>query len=90
MHGRKSMTDLPMLWTASGIVLSLKHLPGVARAFQMAFQMDLSDLLGLKGSAELLVGIARGRDAADVPLTHIFGPGTLSGFRVWADEVPPE
>ena len=30
--------------------------------------------------------IARGRDAADVPLTHIFGPGTLSGFRVWAEE----
>jgi len=24
--------------------------------------------------------IAHGRDAADVPLTHIFGPGTLSGF----------
>jgi|SRR5439155_14268981 len=30
--------------------------------------------------------IARGRDAADVPLTHIFGPGTLSGFRVWAEQ----
>jgi hypothetical protein len=34
--------------------------------------------------------IAQGRDAADVPLTHTFGPATLSGFRVWADEVPPE
>jgi len=34
--------------------------------------------------------IAQGRDAADVPLTHIFGPGTLSDFRVWADEVPGE
>jgi transglutaminase-like putative cysteine protease len=33
--------------------------------------------------------IAQGRDAADVPLTHTFGPGILSGFRVWADEVPP-
>ena len=32
--------------------------------------------------------IAQGRDAADVPLTHTFGPGILSGFRVWADEVP--
>ncbi|MGA2128801.1 MAG: transglutaminase family protein [Xanthobacteraceae bacterium] len=31
--------------------------------------------------------IAHGRDAADVPLTHIFGPGILSGFRVWADEL---
>jgi transglutaminase-like putative cysteine protease len=33
--------------------------------------------------------IAQGRDAADVPLTHTFGPGTLLEFRVWADEVPP-
>ena len=33
--------------------------------------------------------IGNGRDAADVPLTHIFGPGTLSGFRVWADEAAP-
>jgi transglutaminase-like putative cysteine protease len=31
--------------------------------------------------------IAQGRDAADVPLTHVFGPNTLSGFRVWAEEV---
>ena len=30
--------------------------------------------------------IARGRDAADVPLTHTFGPNTLSGFRVWTAE----
>jgi hypothetical protein len=34
--------------------------------------------------------IAHGRDAADVPLTHGFGPSTLSGFRVWAEEVPAE
>src|SRR3954466_8077799 len=32
--------------------------------------------------------IAHGRDAADVPLTHSFGPNILSGFRVWADEAP--
>src|SRR5690348_3296359 len=32
--------------------------------------------------------IARGRDAADVPLTNTFGPATLSEFRVWAEEVP--
>jgi transglutaminase-like putative cysteine protease len=31
--------------------------------------------------------IAQGRDAADVPLTHTFGPNTLAGFRVWAEEV---
>jgi transglutaminase-like putative cysteine protease len=31
--------------------------------------------------------IARGRDAADVPLTYTFGPNTLIGFRVWIDEV---
>jgi transglutaminase-like putative cysteine protease len=33
--------------------------------------------------------IAYGRDAADVPLTHIFGPGTLSSFRVWTEEAAP-
>ncbi len=31
--------------------------------------------------------IAQGRDAADVSLTQIFGPGVLSGFKVWTDEV---
>lgn len=31
--------------------------------------------------------IARGRDAADVPLTHTFGPNTLTGFEVWTDEI---
>ncbi len=29
--------------------------------------------------------IAQGRDAADVPLTHTFGPNVLAGFRVWTD-----
>lgn len=33
--------------------------------------------------------IAQGRDAADVPLTHTFGPNELTGFRVWVDEVSP-
>jgi transglutaminase-like putative cysteine protease len=31
--------------------------------------------------------LARGRDAADVAITTTFGPNTLSGFRVWTDEV---
>ena len=31
--------------------------------------------------------IAQGRDAADVPLTHTFGPNTLVNFRVWTDEI---
>jgi transglutaminase-like putative cysteine protease len=31
--------------------------------------------------------IARGRDAADVPLTHTFGPNELTGFEVWTEEV---
>lgn len=31
--------------------------------------------------------IGRGRDAADVPLTHTFGVNTLIGFRVWTDEI---
>lgn len=31
--------------------------------------------------------IARGRDAADVPLTHSFGRHELKGFEVWIDKV---
>ena len=31
--------------------------------------------------------IATGRDAADVPLTHTFGPNILEGFRVWTDAI---
>jgi transglutaminase-like putative cysteine protease len=31
--------------------------------------------------------MARGRDAADVALTTIFGENTLQSFRVWTDEV---
>jgi len=30
--------------------------------------------------------VARGRDAADVPLTQTFGPNTLMDFRVWTAE----
>lgn len=31
--------------------------------------------------------IAQGRDAADVPLTHSFGPSRLLNFKVWTTEV---
>jgi transglutaminase-like putative cysteine protease len=31
--------------------------------------------------------IAQGRDAADVPITHTFGPNSLVNFKVWADEI---
>jgi transglutaminase-like putative cysteine protease len=31
--------------------------------------------------------IARGRDAADVAISTAFGPGALSHFEVWTDEV---
>ena len=31
--------------------------------------------------------MARGRDAADAALSTTFGPNTLTGFKVWADEV---
>jgi transglutaminase-like putative cysteine protease len=31
--------------------------------------------------------VARGRDAADVPLTQSFGRNLLAGFEVWADDV---
>jgi transglutaminase-like putative cysteine protease len=34
--------------------------------------------------------IARGRDAADVPLTHTFGFNFLADFQVWTEEVEPE
>jgi transglutaminase-like putative cysteine protease len=33
------------------------------------------------------VVIARGRDAADIPLINSFGPHTLNSFRVWTYEV---
>ena len=33
--------------------------------------------------------MARGRDAADVAISTTFGPNTLTGFRVWTDEVEP-
>ena len=32
--------------------------------------------------------VARGRDAADVPLTLTFGPATLTGFSVTTEELP--
>ncbi|HVH02477.1 MAG TPA: transglutaminase family protein [Amaricoccus sp.] len=31
--------------------------------------------------------VARGRDAADVPLTYTFGPNELAGFEVWTDPI---
>jgi transglutaminase-like putative cysteine protease len=31
--------------------------------------------------------VSRGRDAADIPLTHAFGFNRLETFRVWADQV---
>ena len=34
-----------------------------------------------------LVLIARGRDAADVPLTHSFGKHELKQFEVWIDKI---
>lgn len=32
--------------------------------------------------------IARGRDAADVPLTHTFGQNILTNFKVWMEDLP--
>lgn len=34
--------------------------------------------------------MAQGRDAADVPLSNVFGPNTLKGFKVWTDQVMAE
>ena len=33
--------------------------------------------------------MARGRDAVDVPISNTFGPNTLKGFKVWAQETVP-
>ncbi|MBB3236116.1 transglutaminase-like domain-containing protein [Phyllobacterium endophyticum] len=32
------------------------------------------------------IKVAHGRDAADVPLTNVFGPNVLTKFKVWAKE----
>ena len=34
--------------------------------------------------------IARGRDACDVAIATTFWPNTLTSFKVWTDEVPPQ
>jgi transglutaminase-like putative cysteine protease len=34
--------------------------------------------------------IARGRDAADVPISMTFGPNVLESFKVWTDELPSD
>ena len=55
----------------------------------LAYNPDGGNLSFLQLAFGYVIGrilIAHGRDAADVPLTHIFGPGTLSGFRVWAEQ----
>jgi hypothetical protein len=31
--------------------------------------------------------IARGRDAADVPISNSFGPSVVKRFEVWTDQV---
>ncbi|MDE2364327.1 MAG: transglutaminase family protein [Hyphomicrobiales bacterium] len=31
--------------------------------------------------------VAHGRDAADIPMIHSFGPHNLASFRVWTDEI---
>jgi transglutaminase-like putative cysteine protease len=33
--------------------------------------------------------MARGRDATDVAISNTFGPNTLAGFSVWAQESAP-
>jgi len=33
--------------------------------------------------------MARGRDATDCPLSNAFGLNTLTGFKVWTEELPP-
>ncbi len=59
--------------STSVIVLALDALPGPAA--EAALRENLA------------ASFAQGRDAADVPIVHIFGPGELVSFRVWTDEL---
>ena len=51
--------------------------------------VDCVPCAGLRNNAPRVgrILIARGRDAADVPISNTFGPNTLEGFKVWAEEV---
>ena len=54
--------------------------------FELALVARQHDLGGLvqQGSRPPVTAF---RYAADVPITHAFGPNTLLGFKVWTDEV---
>lgn len=68
------------------------HPPGDFAAWMEVFLQDrwwvFDPRNNTRRTARVL--IARGRDAADVPLTQTFGPSTLTGFEVWTREAQDE
>ena len=67
----------------------LPHPPGDFAAWMEAFlagEWHMFDPRNNKPRFARIL-IARGRDAADVPLTQTFGQNTLTEFKVWTDEL---
>ena len=65
----------------------LPHPPGDFAAWMEVFLGGQWHAFDPRNNAPRLgrILIARGRDAADVPLTYTFGPNELTGFEVWTD-----
>jgi transglutaminase-like putative cysteine protease len=74
----------------SDIGLPLPHAPGDFAAWMEVYLGGRWWVFDPRNNAPRIgrILIARGRDAADVPLTHTFGPNQLTGFEVWIDEIP--
>jgi transglutaminase-like putative cysteine protease len=74
----------------SDIGLPLPHSPGDFAAWMEVYLGNRWHVFDPRNNAPRIgrVLIAFGRDAADVSLTHTFGMHTLTGFRVWTDEIP--
>ena len=73
----------------SDIGLPLPHSPGDFAAWIEVYLGNKWHVFDPRNNAARIgrVLIAQGRDAADVSLTHTFGANTLTGFRVWTDEI---
>jgi transglutaminase-like putative cysteine protease len=65
----------------------LPHPPGDFAAWMEVFLGGQWHVFDPRNNSPRLgrILIARGRDAADVPLTYTFGPNQLTGFEVWTD-----
>lgn len=73
----------------SDIGLPLPHAPGDFAAWMEVFLGGEWHVFDPRNNAPRIarILIARGRDAADVPLTQSFGQNTLTDFKVWTDEI---